>query len=87
MTTDFYGGNSLDLLTTFSFVLFTYRGIRRRLMSQNQTKTALIALSLSVTSFPTSVKKGKLFFTVTFMHALETWTILQKMSLGSLIVD
>ena len=30
-------------------------------MSQNQTKTALIALSLSVTSFPTSVKKkGKI---------------------------
>ena len=56
-------------------------------MSQNETKTALIALSLSMTSFPTSVKKGKLFFTVTFMHALETWTILQKMSLGSLIVD
>ena len=74
-------------LTDDIFVCSVYGRIRRRRMSQNQTKTALIALSLSVTSFPTSVKKGKLFFTVTFMHALETWTILQKMSLGSLIVD
>ena len=49
--------------------------------------TALIALSLSVTSFPTSVKKGKIFFAVTLMHVLETWMILQKMSLGFLIVD
>ena len=79
---------SLDLRTTISaFVLFTYRRIRRRRMSQNQTKTALIALSLSVTSFPTSVKKGKLFFAVTLMHALETWMILQKVSLSFLIVD
>ena len=43
-----------------SFVLFIYRRVCRRRMSQNQTKPALIALSFSVTSFLSSVKKAKL---------------------------
>ena len=53
--------NSKMCSFSVSFVLFIYRRVYRRRMSQNQTKPAFIALSFSVTSFLSSVKKAKLF--------------------------